>query len=317
MVQIGLTVRKILIMLDELRQIAIFAKTVDHGSFRAAAKALSLSPSVVSHHVGQLEKRLDTALLYRSTRKLSLTPDGERLLTAAHAMIEAAESGLQDIVSHAEQPSGILRITAPAALAQSEVTNQCAEFSLAYPLVQLLIDFSDTRQDLIADGYDVAIRIGDMKDSSLMARKLFDMHRRLVAAPAYLKKRPNKPISPKDLDGWDWLVLSPVWRQKLAFYKAGKEELIPQQEHRISANNVYALSQLARAGAGLAIIPEFTAEKETAAGTLQYVLPEWSVASMGVFAVWPSNAPKHGLVKHFINFLVDHSQEFNRYLSNS
>ena len=304
-------------MLDELRQIAIFAKTVDHGSFRAAAKALSLSPSVVSHHVGQLEKRLDTALLYRSTRKLSLTPEGERLLTAAHAMIEAAESGLQDIVSHAEQPSGTLRITAPAALAQSEVSNQCAEFSLTYPQVQLLIDFSDTRQDLIADGYDVAIRIGDMKDSSLMARKLFDMHRRLVAAPGYLKKRRSRPISPKDLDGWDWLVLSPVWRQKLAFYKAGKEELIPQQEHRISANNVHALCQLARAGAGLAIIPEFTAEKEIAAGTLQYVLPEWSVAPMGVFAVWPSNAPKHGLVKHFINFLVDHSQEFNRYLSNS
>ena len=90
-------------MIDELRQIAIFAKTIEHGSFRATAQALRLSPSVVSHHVAQLEQRLGTALLYRTTRKLSLTPDGERLLHAAQAMIEAAEAGIQDITNKTEQ----------------------------------------------------------------------------------------------------------------------------------------------------------------------------------------------------------------------
>ena len=298
-------------MLDELRQIAIFAKTVEHGSFRAAAKALNLSPSVVSHHIGQLEKRLDTALLYRSTRKLSLTAEGERLLSAADAMVEAAESGLQDILKDALNPSGTLRITAPAALVQSELSSQCAEFSLAYPQVKLLIDFSDARQDLIAEGYDIAIRIGDMRDSSLKARKLFDMNRRLVASPEYLSTRPTKPSAPNDLDGWDWLALSPVLRQKFVFKNAGEEEVIAPQEYRIHANNVDAVSQLACAGAGLAIIPEFIAEKNVAAGTLQYVLPDWNIDSLDVFAVWPSNIPKHGLVKHFINFIFDHSQAFN------
>lgn len=295
-------------MLDELRQIAIFAKTVDHGSFRAAAKALDLSPSVVSHHVGQLEQRLDTALLYRSTRKLSLTSDGERLLVAAHAMMDAAEAGLQDIVSHTHQPSGMLRITAPAFLAQSALTNQLAEFSLAYPDVQLAIDFSDARQDLIADGYDIALRAGEMADSSLMARKLFDIQRRLVAAPAYLNAHTKEPASPGDLSGWDWLLFAPVKRQKLIFRKAGKQKLIAQPEARITVNDAYALSRLAQAGAGLAIVPEFVAEAHLVAGTLRNVLPDWQLDPVAVYAVWPSNAPKHGLVKHFINFIADQAK---------
>ena len=117
-------------MLDQLRQIAIFAKTVDHGSFRGAARSLRLSPSVVSHHVTQLEKRLGTPLLYRSTRKLSVTPDGERLLSAAQDMIEAAETGLQDVSNQSHQPSGVLRVTVPAVLTQSRLTNQMAAFAI-------------------------------------------------------------------------------------------------------------------------------------------------------------------------------------------
>jgi len=160
-------------MLDELRQIAIFAKTVDHGSFRAAAQALRLSPSVVSHHVGQLEKNLGTALLYRSTRKLSLTPDGERLLEAAHNMINAAETGLQLISQQSNEHSGVLRVTVPALFTQSFLTEQLAEFTLEYPKVHLTLDFSEFRRDLIADGFDLAIRAGDMKDSSLKSQLLF------------------------------------------------------------------------------------------------------------------------------------------------
>lgn len=158
-------------MIDELRQIFIFAKTVDHGSFRAAAKALRLSPSVVSHHVGQLEQSLGTALLYRSTRKLSLTPDGERLLSAAHTMIEAVEAGVQDIANQTRHVSGILRLTVPAVLGQSDLTDQFARFAVAYPQVRIDIDYSDSRRDIIGDGYDVAIRIGDLEDSSLKFTK--------------------------------------------------------------------------------------------------------------------------------------------------
>ena len=291
-------------MLDQLRQIAIFAKTVDHGSFRAAARALRLSPSVVSHHVTQLEQRLGTALIYRSTRQLSLTPDGERLLAAAHTMIDAAETGLQAVADQTRQPSGVLRVTVPAVLAQSELVDQFAGFAIANPHVQLSLDFSDVRRELIGDGFDVAIRMGRLKDSSLMARKLFDVRRRLVAARTYLETRPD-PASPADLSDWDWLELAPVWLMKPEFRKTDQRAVVSRPASRISVNDAYALFRLARSGAGLAIVPEFLAEPDVSAGTLRYVLPDWTVNPVAVFAVWPSNAPKEGLVKHFIEFLVD------------
>ncbi|NKB60773.1 MAG: LysR family transcriptional regulator [Gammaproteobacteria bacterium] len=289
-------------MLNELRQIAIFAKTVDHGSFRGAAKALRLSPSVVSHHVGQLEERLGTALLYRSTRKLTLTQDGKCLLAAAHNMINAAEAGLQHIANQTHQLSGVLRLTAPAVLAPSNLMDQLAEFTIRYPRVNLSVDFSDDRRDIINDGYDVAIRVGELKDSSLKSIKLFDIHRQLVVAPSYLKTRP-KPLSPSELSDWDWLELAPVWRKKPTFCKAGKRQLVSKQNSRISVNNVQALSQLTRAGAGIAIVPELIAEPDIVKGNLVHLLPDWITDPVATFAVWPSNAPKHGLIKHFVDFL--------------
>jgi DNA-binding transcriptional LysR family regulator len=292
------------IMLDQLRQIAIFAKTIDHGSFRAAARALRLSPSVVSHHVTQLEKQLGTALIYRSTRRLSLTPDGERLLVAARAMIDAAEIGLHAVASETHQPSGMLRVTVPAVLAQSKLVDQLAAYAIAHPFVQLSLDFSDLRRELIGDGFDVAIRMGWLKDSSLMVRKLFDVQRRLVAAKSYLETRPD-PASPEELSDWDWLELTPVGFKKMEFRKSGERTVISKPPSRISVNDALALFRLTRAGVGVAIIPEFLTEADVAAGNLRYVLADWIVEPVGVFAVWPSNAPKDGLVKHFVEFLAD------------
>ena len=288
-------------MLDELRQIAIFAKTVDHGSFRAAAKALQLSPSVVSHHVGQLEQSLGTALLYRSTRKLSLTPEGKRLLESAHDMIDAAEAGLQHISNQTKHHSGVLRITMPAVFTESVLIDHIAEFAHAYPNVELSLDFSEMRRDIIADGFDIAIRAGDMKDSSLKTQKLFGFGRRLVASRAFLKGRAI-PTSPNDLSNWDWIELAPVRGRKLEFRAGRKRQTVLKPHSRIDANNVQALSQLARAGVGLAVVPEFSADSLVNAGELEYVLSDWTIDPINVFAVWPSNAPKDGLIKHLVNF---------------
>lgn len=295
-------------MIDELRQIAIFAKTVDHGSFRATAQALRLSPSVISHHIGQLEERLGTALLYRSTRKLALTPDGERMLVAARSMLAAAESGLQDISNQTNQPSGVLRITVPALFSQSVLMDHLAEFALANQQVELSMDFSDARRDLIADGYDVAIRAGNMKDSSLKAKKLFEFERKLVAAPGYLNTR-DQPGSLDELNDWDWLQLAPVWHKKIVFRQARKRQSVQIKKSRISVNNAQALTQLTRAGAGLAIIPAYLAEPFIESGELNYVMPDWYVDPIDVFAVWPANAPKDGLIKSFVNFLKKNQQQ--------
>ncbi|MDG1969677.1 MAG: LysR family transcriptional regulator [Paracoccaceae bacterium] len=289
-------------ILDQLRQIAIFAKTVDHGSFRAAARALGISPSVVSHHIGQLEEQLGAALLYRSTRKLSLTEDGKRLYAQAQTMVEAAETGIQSVVDSGRQASGVLNVTLPAVLSQSALIDRIASFSITHPKAQLSLDFLDARREIIGSGIDIAIRMGWLKDNSLKARKLYDIHRILVASTDYLANRP-RPTSPEDVADWDWLELAPV-RLKPDFLGKNGGNIRLQPTPQLSVNDANALYRLARAGAGLAIVPDFLAEADIAAGVVEHVLPEWSRSLVGVYAVRPPNAPKQGLTAFFLDAIV-------------
>jgi len=288
-------------MLDQLRQIAIFAKTVEHGSFRAAAQALKLSPSVVSHHVAQLEERLATPLLYRSTRRLSLTSDGELLLASARDMIAAAETGLRAVGDRAGEPSGALRVTAPAVLAQSSFIDRIAAFAITYPNVQLELDFSDLQRDVITEGIDVAIRMGWLRDSALMARKLGEIERKVVAAPPYIARH-APPKTPADLDDWSWIEFAQV-SLNAAFQQPGQAPVRVRPKSHIKVNEANALCRLACAGAGVAILPDFLARDALSNGTLQHVLPEWSVDHVGVFAVWPPNVPTGGLTTRFVSFI--------------
>ena len=289
-------------MLHHLRALAVFAKTVEHGSFRLAAKELKLSPSVVSHHISQLEAQLGVALLYRSTRQLSLTRDGERLIGSARAMVQTAEAGLNDILDQSAGLSGTLQITAPAVLARSPVTERIAQFASAHPGVHLSIDYTEVARDIIADGIDVAIRMGWLRDSALKARKLYDVERVVLAARTYLKARAT-PATPKDLEDWDWLDLTPV-PLRPTFRKAGEQRIALRPSPRLSANNATALYQLSLGGAGLAILPRYLAEAELRTGAIQIVLPDWHVDPLGVYAVRPQNAPRDGLAAAFIDALA-------------
>ncbi len=289
-------------MIRNLRALAIFAKTVDHGSFRLAAKHLQLSPSVVSHHISQLEEQLGVALLYRSTRKLSLTREGERLIGAARAMVKAAEDGINTALDNAAELSGELHVTAPAVLAQSPIADQIALFVKSYPKVRLSIDYSDHSRDVIADGIDVAIRMGWLRDSSLKARKLYDVERILIASRSYLQAMPT-PESPKDIEAWDWLDLTPV-PLKPIFRSASKQRVVLSPTPRLSANNASALYQLSLRGAGLVALPRYLAESDLSSGVMQIVLPEWQLESIGVYALRPHTQSRLGLAAEFVKTLA-------------
>lgn len=282
-------------MIDHLRQMAIFAKTIDHGSFRGAAKELRLSPSVVSHHISQLEDHLGVALIYRSTRKLSLTREGERLLAATYKMLEAAESELVDLAVSASAPSGELRLTMPSVLSQSDFMNQIAAFSEAHPRITLTLDFSDTRRDIIADGFDIAIRMGPKPKRSASSRILFRVNRKLVGSSDYVDTKP-KPTEPKQLLDWKWLSLTPARNIPMEFRNSGGKSVTIKPEDQMHTNDAQALYRLARAGAGLAIVPEFLATKDVSSGIVDFVLPDWELNSIYVSMEWPPNAPKHGLI---------------------
>lgn len=290
-------------MINELRKMAIFAMTIDHGSFRAAARAMKLSPSVVSHQISELEKQLGTALIYRSTRNLSLTHDGEKLLQSARSMLAAAELGLQSISERAAEPSGELRITMPSVLTHSKIVKQLSGFLKEYPKIHLSVDFSDTRKNIIDDGFDIAIRMGWLKDSALISRKLSDVSRKLVAAKSYFETQ-TLPKHPAELNDLDWVELAPVRGKKEVFKKTGHKSVVIKPTSRISVNDAYALYQFAQSGSGLALVPEFLAEADVHDAITEYILPDWHVEQIGVYAVWPQNAVKNSLTKVLVNYLA-------------
>jgi len=287
-------------MLDQLRQVAIFAKTVNHGSFRGAARELRLSPSVVSHHISQLEQHLGVALLHRSTRKLALTPEGERLLASTQQMLESVEGAFEEIGSTASSPTGELRLTMPSVLIHSPLIDSLAAFSMKYPGINYTLNFSDERQDMISGGFDIAVRMGVKTKSSAATRSLFQVNRCLVGSKKYLNSR-SKATKPEDLLAWDWIELAQVRHIKLQFRKGKAKPVVIKPTPHIAVNDAHALYRLAQAGAGLAVVPEFVASEDVESGLVEHVLPNWKLEPIEVFAAWPSNAPKHGLIKLLIN----------------
>lgn len=290
-------------MLEQLRPLAVFAKTVETKSFRAAARALDLSPSVVSHHVSALEQRHGVALLYRSTRRLSLTPDGEKLFEFARQMLNAAETGLDGLSGRTSDPRGDLRITAPAVLAMGPTIDHIAAFARSFPNVRLSLNFTDQRRDLIGEGIDLAIRMGRLADSTLKSKKLFEVRRKLVAAPMLLADRAN-PRRPQDVASWEWLQLKSVGNTAVFTNVRGTAQRI-QFEPRLVVDDAFALYRLAYAGLGLAMVPEFVAEEDLKSQQISEVLPNWRLASIGVYAVWPPNAPRRGLTARFVEFIAN------------
>ena len=289
-------------MIDELRQIAIFSKTIDHGSFKKAATELNLAPSVVSHHISSLEEKLGVTLIYRSTRKLTLTREGERLLQSAHVMQEAVEAALNELRSQSIEPSGVIRITATAGLSQSRLVNGITEVCGRYPKIQVQTEFSDTPRNLITDGFDIAIRVGK-NDKANNRQSLFKGARCIVGSNSYLSSR-KQIRTPKDLEGCHWVVLAGVKGAKAKLSK-GSRSVIIEPKGQISADNSSAVYRFVRAGAGIAIVPHFLTIDDAMHGDVQYVLPSWEIEALDVFAEWPRNATKDGIVRLFVTELRD------------
>ena len=290
-------------MINNLKAMFVFAKTVELGSFRAAAKALNLSPSVVSYHISELEKQFDVALLYRSTRKLSLTNQGEQLFACVKKMIDSAEQGIDLLTGKAQEIFGKLVITAPAALSRGLLINDIAHFARLHSKIELSINFTDRQQDLIADGIDIAIRVGELKNSSLKSRKITEINRKLVATPSYADSRPE-PKSPRDISTWDWIRFSSVSASRVFTAANGRKEKI-KFESRIVVDNADAMCQFVNAGLGLGTPPLFLVENDLKDGRLIEVLPTWKVDPLPVYGVWPINTPRSSLTNLFIEFLIN------------
>lgn len=289
-------------MLNDLKPLAIFAETVASGSFRKAAKKLSLSPSVVSYHVSLLEERLGCTLLHRSTRSLSLTSEGKDLFEHATLMLRQAEEGLAKVGQALDTPSGSLSITMPTALTKGPWLKKIATFKQKHQSIRLHVRYSDQRENLIKDGIDLAIRASELQDSSLKTIRLPDLPRVLVCSPSFYEH--YGPVSdPSDLQPLDW-IKHPQVPPKRTFSTAGKSKTVIFSSS-LEVNSLDAMTEFTLEGLGLSTPPTHLVEGYIRDGQLLEVLPDWTVESVPLYAVWPENIASQSSVRRLLDHLTN------------
>lgn len=288
--------------LDNLAAMAVFARVVEDRSFTQAADALGRSKSAVSKAVSQLEDRLGARLLNRTTRRLSLTEAGTAYYErAARILAEAAEadsavSALQD------EPRGTLRINAPMSFGQRHLAPAIGGFLERYPELRLDITLSDRFVDLIGEGYDVAVRIAALPDSSLIAAKLAPNRRVVCASPDYLA-RAGTPRHPQDLRqhnyfGYTYQATGNTWR-----FVGPEGPATVRVTGSLTANNGDILKAAMLQGLGLGLVPTFSIADELKSGELVVVLPDYIDTETSVYAVYPHSRHLSAKVRAFVDYL--------------
>lgn len=296
-------------MLDQMHRMAVFKAVIDAGSFRGAAKVLGLSPSVVSHHVSQLEDHLGFALLYRTTRRISLTDAGAELLESARRMTEAAEAGLGAMSRRREQPEGRLRITMPSGAVAPLFQGFHVAIATQFPKLHLTLHFGDNLVDLEGSHYDLAIRGGfrGLADSPYKARKVYRDEVWLVASAGYVAER-GMPQTLDDLAGWAWIE-SPEGAMPKVVIADGPKKL-PDMPVRVTMDSVIMGAAFCEAGHGLFASVRSDLIGPVREGRLVRLLPDLALNPVELFAVWPANVGPDSPVHQVVDYVAEHMQPY-------
>lgn len=289
-------------------RVTIFLAVIEHGTITAAANALGLTKSAVSTHIRKLEAVCEARLFERSTRALRLTAAGADLQPHARRLVEAWAAGLDELQARLSEPTGTLRLTAPSILDRPILMAAIAAYTARYAKVEVVVRFSDVMLDVIGEQIDVAVRMGRLPDSELVARKLGEDHQIVVAAPALIASRPT-PDRPAALADWPWVAHRELPQRRQLIGPDGQTEAIDVGP-RVQVDHASALLRLVQAGAGAALIPWMLARDALLDGSAVRLLPGWRTESLGIYAVFPSRdhlAPK---VSRFIELLAEHTARF-------
>lgn len=292
--------------MDRIGDIALFLRVLDLGSISAAARSLDLSTAVASQRLKRLEAGLGVRLLHRTTRRLHATPEGALLAEQGRVLVEDLESlgsGLRDAGASV---AGTLRVTMSASFGRQYISPLLPRFLALHPRVRISVHLTDQVVDLVSEGFDLAIRIGALEDSSLVARKLAPNRRVLCASPAYLAQH-GEPQSPADLAAHECLLLfgsqgrQDVWRLRGA--DAGTEHVVRVQG-RCESNYGELLRDAAVAGLGIALHSTWHVAEDLRAGRLKIVLPQYRPAETAISAVMPERRMVPPRVRAFVDFLA-------------
>lgn len=293
-------------MLDRLTSLQVFAKVAASGSLTAAAHALGMSQTMATKHMASLESRLGVKLLHRTTRRLTLTEAGRRYLEAAERVLNDVEEADASVSADTVEVRGTLRLNAPVSFGIREIAPLLGELAARHPALSIDLGLNDRYVDLIEEGWDLVIRIGDLKSSSLIARKLAPCPLVLCAAPSYLSRR-GTPQTVAELTSHDCLgytLSRSVGADRWSFGAGGKVAV--QIKGTLKANNGDALVAAARAGLGIIYTPVFLVAGDLRSGALIPITLDHDVVALeGVFAVYPADRSPPAKVRAAIDFFVE------------
>ncbi|OSQ39871.1 LysR family transcriptional regulator [Thalassospira mesophila] len=291
-------------LIGNLDGMTVFARVVEEQSFSGAARKLGMSKSAVSKHVTKLEDSLGIRLLNRTTRRLSLTDAGSTFYLHCARIVEEIETAEHALTDLRGTPRGILRISAPLTFGQRFLPNVIADFMELYPGLKVDIHLADHMVDLVAEGFDMAVRITRLRDSSMIARKLADFNGQLVASPDYLAKR-GMPRKPADLSDHDVIAYTNVPNPNVWEFEGTDGPTSVRVNPVLWCNNGEFTAVAAKRGLGIAAEPEFIIAEALHSGELVPVMPEYSTRlGGGIYAVYPERRHLPTKVRLFIDFLV-------------
>lgn len=293
--------------MQDLNDLVYFAHVVDHRGFAPAARALGVPKSTLSRRIAALEERLGVRLIQRSTRRFSVTDVGASYYPHCKALIVEAQAAQESIDHASTEPQGIVRIACPVALVHARVAAILVEFMQRYPRVEIRLESVNRRVDVVAEGFDIAIRARTppLEDSSLVMRELAQRDWHLVASPALCERFPA-PAVPADLVQLPTLGNGPADREQVwqLLGPGGSVAAVPHRP-RLLTDDMHALRAAAVAGLGVVQLPAMVMEDELRSGQLVRLLPEWCSKGAVIYAVFPSRRGLLPSVRALIDFLAE------------
>jgi DNA-binding transcriptional LysR family regulator len=294
-------------MLDRLTSLEVFAKAATTGSFSAAGRAMGISQTMVTKHVAALEARLGVILFHRSTRRLSITEGGRSYLEASERIMADMDAAEAAISADRVEPRGLLRLNAPVSFGTRRIVPLLTEFAKHHPYVTVELALNDRLVDLAEEGWDLAIRIGNLSDSNLIARRIAPCRTVICAAPAYLEAR-GRPCTVSELPDHNCLGYTLSRLNGVGRWTFGpKSEVAVEVSGNLRANNGDALLAAAIAGQGIIYQPDFIVADSLRSGALVVLtLDQPTVELGGVYAVFLPDRHPAAKVRAFVDFIVAH-----------
>ena len=288
--------------MDKYQEMRVFTAVVDAASFVAAGDALGMSKAAVSRYVSELEQRLGVRLMHRTTRKLSLTPEGEVFLARCRDILSSIEASEAEISTRSVTASGLLKVSVPVSFGIRHLAPLWSEFLDRHPQVTLDVQLADRVIDLVDEGVDLAVRIARLPDSSLVSRRLASTRLVLCAAPSYLKRRgtPQHPseLTQHEVVGYSLMAMGDQWQ-----FTGPEGPVSAKVRPRMWCNNGDTCIAAALQGAGIQLQPTFLIEQQLASGQLVEILPQFRSVELGIYAVYPSRKFVLPKVRALVDFL--------------